>query len=212
VLQSGQVTEKLLRYDLRLQKARYNIATTGMSADAKEIETWYKAHLVNFSTPEKWGFNAIMTSNKANVSKIQSAFKAGKSFEELAKQYSEETRTKANGGDLGVIASTEPRIPEAVRNVAKTIKLNEPSAPIKTEIPVSAGKPAQTIWWFVRVKSREPGTTRPFGDVKDFVEKQAILEKAGGLQTAEKKIAEFRKTAAIKILLPLYKGLENAGS
>ncbi len=211
-LQNGQLTEKFIRYDIRLQKARYNVATTGLSVTAKEIEDWYKAHIPALTTPDKWGLGAIMTSKQADVAKIQSELKAGKSFEAMAKQYSEETRTKANGGDLGVILSSEPRIPDAVKNVARTIKIGAVSAPIKTEIPVEAGKPNQTVWWVIRIKSREAGSTRPFAEIKDYAEKQAVLEKAGGLQAMEKKIAAFRKTSSIKVMMPLYQGLNNTGS
>jgi parvulin-like peptidyl-prolyl isomerase len=211
-LQNGQVTEKQLRYTVTVQKAQFNISTTGLSVSAKEMEDWYKAHPALFTTPDRWNLNAIVTSKQADVAKIQAALKAGKAFEAVAKQYSEETRTKANGGDLGLVQSNAPLLPEAIKAAARTLKLNEVSAPIKTDVQVEAGKPKQVLWWFLRVKSREPGVARPFGDVKEFVERQALLEKAGGTQAGEKKIAEFRKTAAIKVFLPVYKSLENAGS
>lgn len=212
VLQNGQLTEKMLRYDIRVQKARFNISTTGMSVSAKEMEDWYRTHPNLFTTPERWGLNAILTSKQADVAKIQADLKAGKAFEALAKHYSEENRTKANGGDLGMMSAAEPRLPDAVKIAAKTLKLNEVSAPIKTEMQTDPAKPKQTLWWFIRVKSRESAVTRPFGEVKDFVEKQALLEKAGGVQAGDKKIADFRKTAAIKVFVPTYQSLNNAGS
>ena len=211
-LQSGLLTEKITRYDLRLQKARYNIATTGLSVTAKEIEDWYKAHIPALTTPDKWGFGTIITSKQAVAAKIPTELKAGKTFEALAKQYSEEPLTKGNGGDLGTLLSNDGRIPEAVKAVARTIKIGEVSAPIKTTMQAQPGKPIQSAWWIIRIKSREAGATRPFGEIKDSVEKQAVLEKAGGLQAAEKKIADFRKTSAIKVTLPLYQSLNNAGS
>ena len=64
-----------------------------------------------------------------------------------------------------------------------------------------------TLYWFIVMKHKEPGTTQPFAVVKVQAEQAALLERAGGIQVADKKIADFRQLSDIKINLPGYEFL-----
>ena len=63
------------------------------------------------------------------------------------------------------------------------------------------------VWWFLRMSHREPAATQPFAVVKTQAEQAALLEKAGGMQVADKKIYDFRQVSDIKINLPGYEVL-----
>ena len=64
-------------------------------------------------------------------------------------------------------------------------------------------------WWRLFLRSREPEQIRPLSDMKNGVERLAMLEKAGGYQTADKKIADLRAQSVITISIPGYENLES---
>lgn len=208
-LADGDITEDALRYDLRLQRARYNIATTAISITPPEIEAYYKKHIANYTVAERWTIAAIRLSKQENVAKVQALLKANKPFGDAAKAYSEDTNTKDKGGEMGAIASNNPVLPEVIRNAVKALKEGETTPPIKIEYDMGAGKPKTANWWFVKLIKKEPGRVIPFSEVKDQVERLAALEQAGGFQAADKKILDFRKQSVIRINIPGYKELAN---
>ena len=77
------------------------------------------------------------------------------------------------------------------------------------EVILQQGKPKTPLWWLVRLVAKEPGKVIPFSDVKEQVERLATLARAGGYQTGDKKIADFRKLSVIRITLPGYQDLTN---
>lgn len=203
---NNMVKEETLTYDIRVQRARFNLATTAASVTPQEVEAYYKAHVADYTTPERWGLAIIRTAKPPDVAKIQTDLKAGKPFAELAKAYSEDDRTKASGGQLPPIAAKDPALPAPIREAVKTLKIGEVSPPIKIEFEATANRPKVPVWWFVRLTSKEPEAVRAFADVKPQVERLALLERAGGFKVADAKIADYRKQSEIKIRLPGYQG------
>lgn len=206
LLSIGLLTEDALKFDVRVQRARFNIATTAASVSPKDVETYYKAHLTDYTTPERWGLAALRTSKPDAVAKIEADLKAQKSFSDVVKTYSEDARTRNSGGVLGTVASNDTGLPAPIRDAVKTLKLGEVSPPIRIDVETSPGKKT-AIWWFIRLTSKDPPSVRPFEEVKTQVERLALLEQAGGIQVADKKIADYRKQANITINLPGYQNL-----
>ncbi len=201
---SGFITESDLKYEVIIEKSRFNVATNSASLAPADAENYYKAHSANYITPERWGLAILRTSKLTDIPKIQAAFTSGKSFADVAALYSEDIRTKENGGRLPLINAKNNGLPPAIQSVVQTIKLGEVSAPIKLDMDVGPGKPKSSIWFFVKLISKEAEVVHPFSEVKAQVERTALLERAGGYQVAEKKIADFRKQAVIKISIPGY--------
>ena len=75
----------LVKYAIRWQKARFNLATTAVSLNPGDAEAFYKANIANYSTPEAWYISALRTSKEANVPKMKADIKAGKTISELLK-------------------------------------------------------------------------------------------------------------------------------
>jgi foldase protein PrsA len=208
-LANGELTDDSLRHDLRIQRARYNISTTGVTATAPEVEAYYKSHLANYTIAERWTLAAIRVARQENIAKVQAELKANKPFGEIAKTYSEDASTKDKGGEMGAIAANNPVLPEPLRTAIKALKEGEVSAPIKIDYDLTPGKPKTPNWWFVRLVKRESGRVIPFAEVKEQVERAATLERAGGYQAGDKKIGDFRKQSVIRITIPGYKALAN---
>ncbi len=205
-LAQKSVTEDFLRYSIKVERARFNIATTTASVSPPDVEDYYKRHIAEFSTPERWGLASIRTTNKETETRIEAALKAGKPFSEVAKTYSDDARTKDNGGMMGSFAATDTNLPAPLKAAIQKLKVGEISPPLEFNVRDPQGKTG-TIWYFVRLISKEPGKTTPFNAVKDQVERMALLEKAGGYQAADKKIQQFYKDSQIKINLPGYQSL-----
>lgn len=200
-------TEEMLKYDIRVQGARYKLATAGVKVSQDEIEKYYKAHLADYTLPEQWGLAVIRTSSPETLSKIQTDLKAGKSFAQVAQLYSEDLASKDKGGDIGTIPVDGNRIPTALKDAVRPLKPGEITPPVKLELDAGPGKPKVVTWWLLLLKSKMPETVRTLSDMKIGVERQAILEKAGGYAAGDRKIAEFRSQSDIKVNLPGYESL-----
>lgn len=77
------------------------------------------------------------------------------SFAELAKEYSDDSSAKRNGGVLGFFDKTK-MIPE-FSEAAFALKLNEVSAPVKTQFG----------WHVIQMLEKKPAKTLEFSEVKD---------------------------------------------
>lgn len=202
-----EMSEDTLKYGLRYTRARFNLATTAVSVSPDEVQKYYQEHLSNYSIPERWNLLALSTRKSADLPKIQADLKAGKPFADVVKSYTEDPNILAKGGDLGQVSSTDPNLPAPIKDAVKTLKDGQTSPPVRLDLEPAPGKPKITVWWIMRLVKREPATTRPFADVKTQAEQALMLERAGGIQVADKKIADFRALSDIKINLTGYEML-----
>jgi len=206
-LAAHQLSEEFLKTSLRYSKARFNLATTAASVSPQEVEKYYKDHLSAYTIPERYTLDGFSTPVQADLAKIQADFKAGKPFLEIMKTYCHDEGVKARNGAMGTFNATDLTIPAPIREAAATLKDGQVSPPLKVEAEQGGGKPKVTLYWFIVMKHKEPGTTQPFAVVKTQVEQAALLDRAGGIQVADKKIADFRQVSDIKINLPGYEFL-----
>jgi foldase protein PrsA len=73
----------------------------------------------------------ILVSDENSANDIEAKLKAGAKFEDLAKQYSTDTASASNGGDLGWFGTGE--MDSDFEKAAFALKLNEISSPVKTQ-------------------------------------------------------------------------------
>lgn len=201
-------TEEMLKTDIRIQGARFKLATMGVKVSPEEVDKYFKAHIQEYTVPEQWGLSVIRTGNPDITPKIDADLKAGKSFADTAKLYSDDTTTKDKGGDIGTITLTDTRIPAALRDAVRPLKLGEVSPTVRLEGDAGPGKPKPVTWWRILLRSKEPSTVRPFSELKSGLERLALIEKAGGYQAGDKKVADLRSQSEIKVSLPGYEVLE----
>ncbi len=208
-LKNKSLTEAAVRRDIRGQRARYNTAVAGIKVTPAEVETYYKIHLDNYTTPEQWGISAIRIIKGENVPKAAEAIKAGRPFAEVAKMYSDDAVSAARGGDFGIIAVTDPKLPPALREAIRPLKVGEVTADVPIEGIAAPPQPKITYHWFVRLNSRTPAIVHPFAQVKTEAERSLRLERAGGYTKFDKRLADFRQQSTIVIALPAYQNLTN---
>ena len=73
----------------------------------------------------------ILVKDEETAKKVKEELAQGKSFEELAKQYSEDTGSKEKGGDLGFF--TAGKMVKEFEEAAYKLKKDEVSEPVKTQ-------------------------------------------------------------------------------
>jgi len=208
-LAKHEYTEEMLKSDIRVQGARFKLATVGVRATPEDVEKYYKAHIAEYTVPEILGLSIIWTSNVDTQAKIDADLKAGKTFADTAKLYSEDLTSRDKGGEKPSIYVNDPGLPAPIREAVKLMKPGEVSPAVKMETDRGAGKPKLVTWWRILLRTREPENVRPLSDIRAGVERLATIEKAGGLQTGDKKIADLRSQSVIKISLPGYESLES---
>jgi foldase protein PrsA len=95
-----------------------------------QIASYYKAHLAQYSEPERRNIELVLAKTAATAAKVKSLLSGGASFATVAKKYSIDTTTKANGGVADGVEQGEetPALNTAVF-AAPTGKLE---GPIKT--------------------------------------------------------------------------------
>jgi parvulin-like peptidyl-prolyl isomerase len=138
---------------------------TGDITDA-DIKEYYTSHKSQYLQPESRDVRHILVPKKALADSLYAQLKAGANFAKLAKRYSKDPGSAANGGKLTV--SKGQTVPEFDKTVF-SLKKGELSKPIKTQYgyhiiqALSAVKPAKT--------------TPLKGQVRDSIERQLKNDK-----------------------------------
>jgi peptidyl-prolyl cis-trans isomerase C len=147
-----------------------------LTASDDEAVAYYNAHLDRF-TPEAWvKASHIFVSCPANADedrvrrarqhaeKILQAIRAGASFEEMAREHSEDV-TASVGGSLGRMK--RGYAPEAFDKVAFTIPPGQVSDVVRTD----------KGFHIIKVADRFGGTPRPYNEVADVCRKNVLNQK-----------------------------------
>jgi parvulin-like peptidyl-prolyl isomerase len=161
---------------------------TGMELQAKvkindeDVKAFYDKHQDKFKTPESFNARHLLVSikgspsagedkglteeeAKAKIAKAQEDLKAGKSWDEVAKTYSDDPGSKDKGGLYENIAygSFVPEFEQAVR----------------TQEPGKVGEPVKTKFGYhlIQVEKKNPLALKPFEAVKEEAKQMATDEK-----------------------------------
>ncbi|MBW2221374.1 MAG: peptidylprolyl isomerase [Deltaproteobacteria bacterium] len=133
-----EFTKGILMQALVEEKVNKNITVSD-----KEVEEYYTSHQDEFKIPEKIKVSYILIKvdpkaqkevkdeKKAKAEEILAKAKAGEDFSALAKQYSEDTKTKKKGGVLSFFAKGSKD--SEFEKAAFSLKKNEISDPILTK-------------------------------------------------------------------------------
>lgn len=106
----------------------------------------------------------ILVKDEATAKKVKEELGQGKSFEELAKQYSEDTGSKEKGGDLGYF--TAGKMVKEFEDAAYKLKKDEVSEPVKSQ------------FGYHIIKVTDIKEQKPFDEVKGDIKKDLVQKKA----------------------------------
>jgi len=135
-----------IRNELTARKAAAKV-TSDVKLSDSDIKQYYNTHKSQYVQPESRDVRHILVAKKALADSLYQQLKGGGNFAKLAKQYSKDPGSAANGGKLTV--SKGQTVPEFDK-AAFTLKTGQISQPVHTQYgyhiiqALSAVKPATT--------------------------------------------------------------------
>jgi parvulin-like peptidyl-prolyl isomerase len=169
------VSDAEVRDDLRsnlLSNAIFTKVTTNAKVTPTEVKAYYDAHREVYTTPQTRVVSHILVKNKALADKLYAQLQNGASFAALAKKYSTDPGSKAQGGQLTI---TRGQTVAPFDKVAFELRTGQLSKPVHTQYGwhiIHADKPAS------------PHKSTPFAQVKASINQQLLQQKRNtALQT-----------------------------
>jgi parvulin-like peptidyl-prolyl isomerase len=126
------VTDEQVQEDVRasvVQNKIYEKVTADVTVSEKDVEAYYKKNKQNYIQPESRDVRHILVKKKALAESLYQRASNGENFAALAKKYSTDPGTKAQGGKLPI--SKGRQVPEFDK-AAFALKTGEISKPVKT--------------------------------------------------------------------------------
>jgi parvulin-like peptidyl-prolyl isomerase len=167
-LKSQGLTEQQIKQDLRAQllsEKLYKKVTGDVNVTDADIQKYYNQHKADYSVAASRDVRHILVNNKTLAQQLETKLKAGVSFAVLAKKYSKDPGSAANGGKLTV--SKGQTVPEFDKE-AFVLKTNEISPPIHT----------QYGWHIIQALSAVKAAKQtPLKDVKASIKSQLLQTK-----------------------------------
>jgi len=167
-LKQQGLTEEQIKIDLHAQilsEKLYNEVTKDVKVSDADVKKYYDEHKSTYAQKASRDVRHILVNTKKLADDVESQLKAGGDFAKLAKKYSKDPGSAAQGGKLTVSrGQTVPPFDKA----AFSLKTNEISAPVHTTYgwhiiqPLSAVKPAKQT---------------PLKDVKEQIRQQLLQTK-----------------------------------
>ena len=148
-LKEQGITEAQVRNDIRAQIVSEKIfaqVTGKVTVSDDEIAEYYAKNKAQYSQPESRDVRHILVKTKKQADDLYAQLENGADFAALAKKFSEDTGSKANGGKLTI---SKGQTVAPFDQTAFLLKKNAISKPVKTEFgyhiiqPLSETKPAK---------------------------------------------------------------------
>ena len=187
-LKEQGLSDKQVRNDIRAQIVSEKIfaqVTKDVKVTDKQIEDYYNKNKAQYSRPESRDVRHILVKTKAKANELEAQLKAGASFAALAKKYSEDTGSKADGGKLTI---SKGQTVAPFDKAAFALKKNAISKPVKTEFGYHIIQP---------LSDTKPATTTPLKEVKESIRQQLAQTKKNEAMT--KWVDELKKDYKDKI-------------
>ena len=182
-ISNGQV-----RNDIRSQIVSEKIfeeVTRKVNVTDKQVAEYYAKNTAQYSQPQSREVRHILVKTKAKADDLYGQLKAGADFSDLAKKFSEDTGSKANGGKLTI---SKGQTVAAFDAEAFALKKNEISNPVKTEFGFHIIQPIGDV--------KEAKVT-PLKEVEDSIRQQLAQTKKNEAMT--KWVDELKKDYKDKV-------------
>ena len=168
-----------------LSEGIYKKVTDNVKVSDNDVQKYYKSHLKIYQQPESRDVRHILVSNRALANKLYNRIKAGADFAKLAKKYSKDPGSAAQGGKLTIVKG---QTAGPFDQTAFLLSKGQVSRPIKT----------QYGWHIIQALSEvKPAKTTPLKDVKAAIRQQLIGERKRNAMT--KWVNDTKKEYAKKI-------------
>lgn len=196
------ITEDQLKREIRVQQAAFNLQTKGVKITDAQIKDYYEKNKnTEFTEQESAAVAAIFTKDKADADKAMKLLKENASFETVARAYSIDKESAAQGGVLKTpITRQDNDNSEPIATIMKT-KEGE----ITNPLPMGDGGYA-----IFKVLKHTPKRIKPLSEV-EFSIREKLMTEAGSKKnpSLREQLDKFKKEASIKVNIEKYKEFLN---
>jgi foldase protein PrsA len=134
-LASSGMTEADILYRVRLDQLQTKL-TAKVTEDKKKVSNedvseYYDKNKKRFAQPERRDLNVVLTKTKAKADEAKAALESGDSFKVVAKKYSIDEASKAQGGKLPDVSKGQQE--KALDSAVFVAKKGQVRGPVKTQ-------------------------------------------------------------------------------
>jgi foldase protein PrsA len=194
------VSEEQLRADIRAQlvsEAIFKQVTGEVAVSDQQVRNYYESHKQQYTQPESRTVRHILVKQKALADKLYRRLQKGASFAKLARKYSQDPGSKAQGGKLEIAkGQTVPPFDQTAFLLGKGTL----SKPVKTQYGYHLIEPLSDV---------KPARLTPLAQVKSSIRQQLLQTKRNEAMSAwvEETREEFADKTAFQ---PGYRPPETA--
>ncbi len=191
-----------LRDQLATQRLMEELVGDAEVTDA-EIAEYYEANKAKFEEQAAVRASHILFNkdDKATAEQVLAEVKGGADFAGLAKEYSKDPGSAAQGGDLGWSDPARPFVTE-FQAALDALEVGEISALVETEYG----------WHIIKVNEERDQRTKPVDEVRDQIEQEILQQR--NIAAYQEFLEQVKAEADIEILIEELKPTEtgDAGS
>jgi parvulin-like peptidyl-prolyl isomerase len=132
--QNGQTNDDILarvRLDLLSNKIRDEVIKGKDKVSDAQIEDFYEKNKDRFAQPERRDLRVVLTKTEAKADEAKAALESGESWKSVAKKYSIDEASKAQGGKQP--AQAKGTLERSLDNAVFSAKKGEVTGPVKTQ-------------------------------------------------------------------------------
>ncbi len=179
---SGMTEEDILfrvKLDQLQQKLTAKITQDSKKVTDEDISEYYDKNKKRFAQPERRDLLVVLTKTEAQAEKAKAALESGDSFKQVAKQYSIDEASKAQGGKLPAV--TQGQQEKAFDDAIFGAKKGELVGPVKTQFG----------WYVFEVSKVSPASQQSLDEAQEAI--RNLLRSQGQQEALDKWIKSFRE-------------------
>ena len=172
---SGMTEEDILfrvKLDQLQQKLTAKITQDSKKVTDEDISEYYDKNKKRFAQPERRDLLVVLTKTEAQAEKAKAALEDGDSFKQVAKQYSIDEASKAQGGKLPAV--TQGQQEKAFDDAIFGAKKGELVGPVKTQFG----------WDVFQVDKVSPASQQSLDEAKEAI--RNLLRSQGQQEALDK--------------------------
>jgi foldase protein PrsA len=179
---SGQTNEDVLqrvRLDTLSQKIRDKVTKGKDQVTDQQIEDYYNKNKAQFAQPERRDLSIVLTKKEDKAKEAKAALESGESFKTVAKQYSIDDASKAQGGKLPAVAKGQQE--KAFDDAIFKAKKGKIEGPVKTQFG----------WYVFRVDKVSKASQQTLAQAKTTIKQ--VLASQNQQKALDAFVKDFRK-------------------
>jgi foldase protein PrsA len=181
-LKTSGMSEADILFRVRLSQLQEKL-TKKVTDDAakvtdQDVESYYNKNKKRFAQPERRDLHVVVTKTQDKANQARAALESGQSWSDVAKQFSIDQATKAQGGKLASVAKGQQD--KALDAAAFTASKGDLKGPVKTQFG----------WYVFKVDKITPASQQSLADSRDAI--KSLLESQRKQKTLDDWIKNFR--------------------